>query len=74
VSNKDETLYCRMDAALKARIDTEAGRRGESASVIVREALRAYFALREPAPIASALRELPSDYAKPAAKSKRNAA
>lgn len=46
MSNKDETLYCRLDAALKARIEAEASTRGESASVVVREALREYFASR----------------------------
>lgn len=43
VKPKDKTVFVRMDAALKGRIDAEASRRGESVGVIVREALRRYF-------------------------------
>jgi len=43
MNRKEETLYCRMSSEMKARVETEAKRRGESASVIVREALREYF-------------------------------
>ena len=42
--NKDETLYCRLTPAMKARIETEASSRGESVSLIVREALEDYLA------------------------------
>lgn len=43
MKTKEETLYCRMTADMKARVETEARLRGESSSVIVREALREYF-------------------------------
>jgi len=41
---KDAKLFLRLDAATKAWIDAEAERRGESASFVVREALRHYLA------------------------------
>jgi hypothetical protein len=47
---KDETLYCRMTPAMKRQLDQEAERRGESASYVVREALREYFTRREMLP------------------------
>jgi predicted DNA-binding protein len=43
MKSKDETLYCRMTSDLKERVESAARLRGESASVIVREALREYF-------------------------------
>ena len=55
---KDETLYCRMTPAMKRQLDQEATRRGESASSVVREALREYFERRTPEP----LRETPPPY------------
>lgn len=48
---KDETLYCRMTPAMKRQLDQEATRRGESASSVVREALREYFERRTPEPL-----------------------
>ena len=48
---KDETLYCRMTPAMKRQLDQEAERRGESASSVVREALREYFERRTPEPL-----------------------
>jgi len=58
---KDETLYCRMTPAMKRQLDQEAERRGESASSVVREALREYFERRAPAP----LHETPTAYGTP---------
>jgi hypothetical protein len=58
---KDETLYCRMTPAMKRQLDQEAERRGESASSVVREALREYFERRAPEP----LRETPPAYGTP---------
>jgi len=43
MSSKDTTLYCRVGADMKDKIEREARLRGESASVIIREALREYF-------------------------------
>lgn len=40
---KDEKLFVRMPLALRQLIQQEARLRGESESVIVREALREYF-------------------------------
>lgn len=40
---KEQTLYCRISADMKERVEREGRLRGESASVIVREALREYF-------------------------------
>lgn len=61
---KDETLYCRMTPAMKRQLDQEATRRGESASSVVREALREYFERRTPEPI----RETPPPYGHAATK------
>jgi len=61
---KDETLYCRMTPAMKRQLDQEATRRGESASSVVREALREYFERRTPEP----LRETPPPYGHAATK------
>lgn len=61
---KDETLYCRMTPAMKQQLDQEATRRGESASSVVREALREYFERRTPEP----LRETPPPYGHAATK------
>ena len=61
---KDETLYCRMTPAMKRQLDQEAERRGESASSVVREALREYFERRTPEP----LRETPPPYGHAATK------
>jgi hypothetical protein len=44
---KNTTLYCRMTEDLKEQVEREAALRGESASVIVREALREYFEAKE---------------------------
>ncbi|MBM3729123.1 MAG: ribbon-helix-helix protein, CopG family [Acidobacteria bacterium] len=44
---KTETLYCRLSSELKNRVEREARLRGESASVVVREALREYFDAKE---------------------------
>lgn len=44
---KNTTLYCRMTEDLKEQVEREATLRGESASVIVREALREYFEAKE---------------------------
>lgn len=45
--SKDCELSIRMSVELKDRITAEAEKRGESAAVIVREALRQYFASRQ---------------------------
>jgi hypothetical protein len=37
---KNAKIFLRMDAAMKQRLDDEATRRGESVSLIIREALR----------------------------------
>ena len=60
---KNTTLYCRMTEDLKEQVEREAALRGESASVIVREALREYFEAKATA----ALKERP---ATPPAKSR----
>lgn len=41
--SKTSTIYVRIPKALRDRIATEARLRGETASVIVRDALRAHF-------------------------------
>ena len=48
MKRKEEMLRCRMSSEMKARVETEAKRRGESASVIVREALREWLEKRNP--------------------------
>lgn len=40
---KEETIYVRMPAEIKERLQTIADDRGETLSVIVREACREYF-------------------------------
>lgn len=62
MKNKDVTLYCRVTPDMKDRVEQAAAARGESVSVIVRDALRAYFPA-EPA----TLRETPAPYGQPAA-------
>lgn len=42
-TNKGVTLYCRMTVELRAKVQREAESRGESASMVVREAIREYF-------------------------------
>lgn len=41
--SKDCTLYCRVSEDMRLRLKSEATRRGESESVIIREALRKYL-------------------------------
>lgn len=44
---KIETIYCRVNAELKRSLKLRAKDRGENESVIVRDALRAYFGRQE---------------------------
>ena len=45
---KTDTIYCRVSPELKLRIEKESvARGGEAEAVIVREALREYFELRD---------------------------
>lgn len=57
---KDTTLYCRITNDLKEQLDREARLRGESASLIVREALREYFAAKTGSSETSAMQERPA--------------
>jgi predicted DNA-binding protein len=42
--SKDETIYIRVGSELREKLDREARLRGEALSVIVRDAIREYFA------------------------------
>ena len=44
---KEHTVYCRVSASVKEKIERAAKRKGEKAAVIVREALREYLARQE---------------------------
>jgi hypothetical protein len=47
---KESTIYVRLPGELRSVLEKEATNRGESLSVVVREALRNYAALHETAP------------------------
>jgi hypothetical protein len=53
MSDKEEKLFVRMSTELRNKIKAEAKMRGESEAVVVREALREYFAKDDITPRAS---------------------
>lgn len=62
---KTETLVARVTPDLAQKVQNEAVRCGETDAYVIREALREYFARRDPGP-ASTLRESPDSPTTPA--------